>query len=305
MELGGGDNSLRRAKAAYSGTAWIALGGVIASQVLAAAAALLVTRKGASSGGETELDLFLMQLPMPLVLIGLSLLFGPKEKAESCAGETGTGFSFPALLLAALPLMYGGALLGNLAGGLLSMGRGINPVQTVTGRSGPLMLLYMVVIGPVTEEWFFRGTLLPRVARFGEKTAIWFTALLFALYHVNVYQFFYAFWLGLMLGYIRVRTGGIRLGALLHMTVNVLGGALPALVIRSGSENVLAAFALSVLLLAAAGIAVLRRFLGARYYLPAEEELPDEIGRQCAVNNAGMIICTLVCLALAAYSLYA
>ncbi len=52
--------------------------------------------------------------------------------------------------------------------------------------------------------------------RYGEKTAIMFSALAFALFHMNVFQFFYAFGLGLMFGYVYTRTSRLRYSVAMH-----------------------------------------------------------------------------------------
>lgn len=53
---------------------------------------------------------------------------------------------------------------------------------------------------------------------------------MFGAFHLNLYQFFYAFFLGAVFGYIYVKTGRLRYTIALHATVNFLGGvAVPAL----------------------------------------------------------------------------
>ena len=56
--------------------------------------------------------------------------------------------------------------------------------------------------------------------RYGEKTAIVFSALAFALFHMNLFQFFYAFGLGLIFGYVYTRTSRLRYSVLMHMLID-------------------------------------------------------------------------------------
>jgi membrane protease YdiL (CAAX protease family) len=94
--------------------------------------------------------------------------------------------------------------------------------------SGPLAL---VVIAPLTEELIFRGLILRGLlARTNPRRAIVISALLFALIHVNPWQFPTAFVAGLVLGWAYFRTGSLTLcmaGHALHNSIWLLGTGLP------------------------------------------------------------------------------
>ena len=64
------------------------------------------------------------------------------------------------------------------------------------------MLLYAGFLGPVTEEFFFRGAGLRGLERYGKVFAIAMTAILFGLFHANFDQLFFASIIGLGFGYI-------------------------------------------------------------------------------------------------------
>ncbi len=71
-------------------------------------------------------------------------------------------------------------------------------------------ILRIVVIAPVVEEIIFRGVIMSGFSRnYHPVFAIFFSALLFALFHLNPWQFAATFALGLLLGWIRVRTGSL------------------------------------------------------------------------------------------------
>ena len=55
---------------------------------------------------------------------------------------------------------------------------------------------------------------------------IFFSALAFGLMHANFYQFFYAFALGLVLGYVYYKTGRIWYSVVLHAAINFVGSVL-------------------------------------------------------------------------------
>jgi uncharacterized protein len=71
-------------------------------------------------------------------------------------------------------------------------------------------ILRIVFIAPVVEELIFRGVIMSGFSRiYNAFFAILFSALLFALFHLNPWQFPAAFTLGLILGWIRIRTGSV------------------------------------------------------------------------------------------------
>jgi membrane protease YdiL (CAAX protease family) len=78
------------------------------------------------------------------------------------------------------------------------------------GSAGVVSLITLVLVAPVTEELLFRGTILRGfLGRYGTRTAIVLSALIFCFIHLNPYQFFSAFVLGLALGWIFLRTGSL------------------------------------------------------------------------------------------------
>lgn len=72
-----------------------------------------------------------------------------------------------------------------------------------------------------------------RLRKYGDKTAILISALLFALMHGNLSQFFYALGLGILFGYVYARTGKLRYSIGLHMIINFLGSFVGSLILRS------------------------------------------------------------------------
>ena len=85
-------------------------------------------------------------------------------------------------------------------------------------------LVYGTVIPPLVEEILFRGAVLGRLRCCGDWFAVVVSALLFGLYHGNVGQFIFATLVGLIFGYLRIRTGSLLPGMLLHMLNNGLAG---------------------------------------------------------------------------------
>jgi membrane protease YdiL (CAAX protease family) len=103
-----------------------------------------------------------------------------------------------------------------------------NPIQQVVeatrlGAVGKVLLLVdTVLLAPIGEELLFRGFLLPRLlVQKGPVWAVGASAVVFALLHPQ-YGLYMPLMLvyGVVLGWARVRTGGLRASILLHMTLN-------------------------------------------------------------------------------------
>ena len=81
----------------------------------------------------------------------------------------------------------------------------------------------VAVIAPVVEELIFRGLILQGFRRnYNGFIAVLMSALLFALFHLNPWQFPTTFILGLLLGWIMLRTNNILLAIIGHSINNSL-----------------------------------------------------------------------------------
>ena len=101
----------------------------------------------------------------------------------------------------------------------------INPVQESLS-SGSLILsaLFVGILFPILEEILFRRLLCHKLLPLGEKKAIIISAAIFGFIHGNLYQFAYAFLLGLVFGYIYVKTGKLIYTIIFHCIINLWGG---------------------------------------------------------------------------------
>ena len=155
----------------------------------------------------------------------------PAERPATMRLHTRDFFVF---FLISYALMYATNLISVLINTLtdLILGSSSTAGATEIIEASPLYLvvIFAVIIGPIVEEIMFRGLLLPRLSVFGERFAIAVSALLFALFHGNLAQFFYAFALGLVFGFVYSKTGRLRYPILLHMLINFCGSVLPLLV---------------------------------------------------------------------------
>jgi CAAX amino terminal protease family. len=99
--------------------------------------------------------------------------------------------------------------------------------QLVTASDVWAATVFVVLAAPVIEELFFRRLLIDRLRGYGQRAAVAVPALAFALVHGNFTQVFYAFFLGLALGYVYIRTHRIGYTIMLHMAINALGSLAP------------------------------------------------------------------------------
>ena len=140
---------------------------------------------------------------------------------------------FLALIPVCLFAVYGGNLIGFLLQGIADLifpfSLGLRVVEGTTEHI-VLQTILLIAAAPVMEEFVFRRCLIDRLSPYGEKAALVTSALLFALFHETVNQACYAFMLGLVLGYVYLKTGRLGITVVLHMLINSLSMVvLPAL----------------------------------------------------------------------------
>ena len=98
-----------------------------------------------------------------------------------------------------------------------------NPIDSMvpTSTTGWIIAaIYICICAPIFEEIFYRRIILGSLRRYGDTFAIVISAILFGAMHGNFSQFFYAFALGLIYGYIVVRSNSIMPAILLHALNN-------------------------------------------------------------------------------------
>lgn len=87
--------------------------------------------------------------------------------------------------------------------------------------TGVLTLVYVLFIGPISEEVIFRGAIFDRFyLAFSFWVANTLQAMLFGIYHMNIVQGIYAFLLGMLLGMIIYSTGSILCSIATHIIFN-------------------------------------------------------------------------------------
>ena len=203
-----------------------------------------------------------------------------------------------------------------------------DPLVNMVGTTEPWGLFVTVcILAPVIEELLFRKLLLDRLSVFGDRTAIFVGSLCFALYHCNIYQFFYAMLLGMVFSWVYLRSGKILLTMTLHAIINFMGGIITPyfqeqLGVFSGDlesamtvanveiENLLPAMLASIYSLAMVGIAITGIVLvcwkwKTLFFAPANNPIPKGRGFSTAILNPGMITFVVITLLLVIYQFVA
>lgn len=245
--------------------------------------------------------------PLYVAGVPLSLLvMGPVPARPREEHGLGAGRYFTAALISVF-MMYAGSLAGaavtTLLGKLFHIPVG-NPVETYAmNGSLALKVLFLVILAPLFEELIFRRTLIDRMNVYGERLAVVTSAVMFGLFHGNFFQLFYAVALGLVFGYVYLKTGRLRYSVGLHMFINFLGGVLgPAMLERTDGGDTL--YGAVLIGLAAAGLVLLCIQSRKVVFDPAPLELPKKHRVRTACLNPGMILLLLACLALVVLSLF-
>ena len=233
-----------------------------------------------------------VQTFVPLQMIAMPVTIALLSRTKGSAPEKRT-VSF-GWLARSFVIAYAVMVIGNLIGTVLMMmftgGKAQNPLIAYSLDPGneALKVLFIVLLGPLLEEILFRKLLIDRTRLFGEKNAILFSALLFGLFHVNLFQFFYAFGIGLIFGYIYVRTGKVLYTWAMHAIINFCYCVIPGWLIRY-DEKLRTFYGLILLGIAVSGIILLILNRKKWELAPVAEGVSEKALRRDMLLNAGVI----------------
>ena len=175
-----------------------------------------------------------------------------------------------------------------------------------------LVIAVVVIIGPIVEEVVFRKVLIDRLGVYGDRRAIFVSAIAFGFFHGNPEQLFYATALGIIFGYVYAKTRKIIYPIILHMLINLLG-SVPAILLSeilaemetiteeaaiSGADAIKYLFSVGLFLLvrygfALAGMAIFLYCIFAgkiRFSRNCHIRLKAGTALRCSVFNLGAIL---------------
>ena len=303
---------------------WYALATVLEGALYAAVGGKGETPNWVTYVG-SGVPLYLIAMPIAVMLMGKSTVI------ETRKFDMKPGLFFK-LLLMCLPMMWAGSVFGSMLSMVLSNGEATDRVADLAMQTNIWNVVFLVIVGPFFEEWLFRKQLIDHTRKYGEKTAILLSGLAFGLFHMNLFQFFYAFLLGLMFGYVYTRTSKLRYSTAMHMIINFNGGVLAPWVLTRvdldqlekvseaaengnaaameqwASQNVeglaimLVYFVLYGAVILAGFVLLIRNFKKFEFYT-APEELPRGTRAKTVCGNVGMIMFIMVTCMLTAVNL--
>ena len=259
--------------------------------------------------------------PLYLIAVPIGLLLLRKVPAKSLEKRDLKPGRYMVTAVICIFMMYAGNILGTIITALMQLLPEITPGNPIlsyaTDNAFLPKVLFMVILAPVIEEYIFRKQLIDRMHIYGEKLAVVTSALMFGLFHGNLSQFFYAFALGLVFGYVYLKTGKLRYSIGLHMVINFLGSVIGPLFVEKiavldtmESLNMAAlkpmlpwligfgTYVLVLIGLAVAGLVLLCINKRRVVFVPAELELPKRSWFKAVYMNGGMILLIIGCLAL-------
>lgn len=91
-----------------------------------------------------------------------------------------------------------------------------------------LSIFLSVAVSPICEELIFRGLMLPRFCRGGERFGIICSSAAFAFFHGNITQGAYAFVIGIILAVVVRRTGKVQDSIIIHCCLNAISACVIA-----------------------------------------------------------------------------
>lgn len=268
---------------------------------------------------------------VPIYLIGVPaglLLFKKLPKETPQAGKLGAK-NFFVFLLICFCLMYGGNIIGTVLSMVLSGGNAENGIMDYAMDTNPLKIIVMVILAPLIEEYIFRKQIIDRTRKYGEKLAVFLSALTFGLFHLNLFQFFYAFGLGLLFAYLYMRTGRLRYPVILHGIINFMGSVVGPLILSLVDLDALASmdinateaeimaqygdmlpgllaimlYAMVLIGLAITGLVLLILKCRKLAWKEAAAQLPKGSAVKTAYLNVGMVLFVLLCVSMIILSL--
>jgi len=321
----------RRARKAFSRVGWACFTVLGTAYALQIAGAVAVRALAPSLLQTSWFSVILTLVPMYFIAFPVGFLIlraMPASVPEPHAVRFGTLAVF---LLMSVCVMYVGNFIGvGVTTGIDSL-KGtqyVNPVdQVLSNWNIYINIAALLIIAPVLEETLFRKYLIDRLRVYGEGTAIVLSGLLFGLFHGNLSQFFYAFGIGCLFAYIYLRTGKLRYTIALHATINFFGGVLSEILLKwldNGSMPELRAsnlqailqyaeknpgpilafgfYAMLIMLAFVSGLILLLQNRKKAVLLPAEKQLPEGTAFRTAWLNTGMLVFSVLSLALIVYS---
>lgn len=236
-------------------------------------------------------------LPFPIFIYLMH-----KLKPEKIEKKSLTIKKFFIYLCITITLTWIGNVLGNiitlLIGHMMS-NHVVNPIQQVIENSNVYInIIILSIVAPIFEEIFFRKLLIDRTIKYGATLSIILSATLFGLFHGNLNQFFYTFFIGGFFAYVYIKTGKIIYPIILHAIINFSGSVISTIFIQA-LRNIRAFNPLDITIVATYGIFTISVLIIGLYTILTNykkislKEIYLEKPAKTVLLNAGMILFVL------------
>lgn len=179
---------------------------------------------------DPNLELVIMSV-VPMYLVAFPAIYialkktVPEVKPEKNKMTVG---QYITTCITCIGLAYISNFIGLIITGIIGLVRGQmvdNTILDVATNVSPLtVLIYMVIMAPIMEEFMFRKLIVDHTVQYSKAVAILLSGLMFGLFHANLNQFIYAFVIGCYFAFVYVKTGDIKITISMHMIFNFMGG---------------------------------------------------------------------------------
>lgn len=195
-------------------------------------------------------------------------------------------------------------IVSSIAGGIFSSFGIEYNVDFPEGPKGILGFIISVIATVITpalvEEFACRGLVLGHLKKYGEGFAIIVSAILFGLVHSNFEQIPFAFLVGLVLGFITVKSGSIWPAVIVHAYNNFISIAFDYLLsaFSSQTQNIIYTIFLIInLLVGIIGVLLLKEKNEAYSLAPSDYKLLEKEKYKLFFKNGLIVIFIVICLA--------
>ena len=235
---------------------------------------------------------YLIAFPLFMLVAGLT-----NDSVILKKGKMTTGQLLRALFML-FPVDIGIAYISQRLAAAITGGEAENSFVAglTTGENIPVIIM-VAFLAPIFEELIFRKLIIDRTRKYGETMAIVYSALAFGIFHCNIYQIFYAFALGLILGYVYVRTGNVIYTILMHMSINASASIMYPL-----SPDAYKYFC--YIMIALGVLSILFTFIKKDVVIETtENQVASKELSKVALFNSGSVLFVLVCALISIYVL--
>lgn len=217
----------------------------VITSIIAQEIGVYMVRAAHAGGGKIPAIMTYFVSFFPLYLIAFPVLLFiirklPNDKKEKSGLDV---FTLIKCFCMCMTIMYLGNIIGTglseVIGGIFGKTSTNNLAELITNADMASTIIFVVILGPIMEEIVFRKILIDKTIKFGERNAMVLSALMFGLFHMNLFQFFYAFGIGLIFAYIYIKSRKIGYSIAFHMIINFMGSVISVLVAKNLTEDVI------------------------------------------------------------------